>query len=217
MINPLSSSFSIEKGGKWLLTPFLLALMLVCVVGAPRPATADSGTLSFTATDPCDQNNPQSLQYMLIQAATSNTAAAVIMAQQTYRQLPVTDMSKCILRVVTYFQTIKDLLTSVTSAVAMVVLGVLSAVLNQVCQFIVTGINALLSSVCIPVPKLDFNLNMSMPGMPTTSCDGMSLMNYMSVSGSTQNLPSPVSNYSIQNMMLMTPKKPSKPLSIPVF
>lgn len=58
---------------------------------------------------------------------------------------------------------------------AAIIYEVVSYIETSVCQYIATEVNNLLNSVCLPLPKLGFNINMQQPRSVT--CNGLSLGN----------------------------------------
>ena len=160
----------------------------------------------------------------LTMAALNFQKQSVAAVQNTFRQMKTNSMlgdgtggilgggsAACMLKIMTYFNTIAGILNSTLGLIAAVIMGVLYAVLNYVCEFVVTAINNLLASICLPVPNL--GLNLKLPSLQHDTCAGISLQNFISVSGGMSGMPA----YSIPNMSLLVPRSSPSTTTIPVF
>jgi hypothetical protein len=112
-----------------------------------------------------------------------HTQASKLIVQETYNKMEYKSSAGCILKIKGYFDVLAGILSGTLSLVATAILNALYAVLNMVCKYIVTSINNLLASVCLPIPNL--SLSMSLPSLKIQSCDGISLQNLISVKGTT--------------------------------
>ncbi len=132
--------------------------------------------------------------------------AAIAAAQESYRAMEVTDLSACLIRLETYFDAIKNILAftfdGILSSVAILVMNVLQGLLSAACEYVVNGINNLLASVCLPVPNLSLNLDFNMKSVTRQSCDGLSLLNVMSVNGGGAPFPSALPRLNVNGMSL---------------
>ncbi|MDD5585646.1 MAG: hypothetical protein PHY92_01650 [Alphaproteobacteria bacterium] len=172
--------------------------------GASGPGTGPGKTME--PLNCVDLKLSQSLQMAEISFQTAKIAAI----QQTYNQMQIKDGGACMLKLMTYFNTISEILSGAVSLIGTIVIGVLSKILSSICEFIVTGINNLLASICIPVPNLGFNL--SLPQLTSQSCDGISLQNFISVTGHPAGLPPlSIGGYSMPSMVLPVDGSHGKP------
>jgi hypothetical protein len=201
----------------------LLALLTFClftVLGCFYPAQtwADTAAMSSSSTsslgdgvcdptDPCDPDCTGESGSTRSEAARINdqhnayTTGKIVAAQKQFRSMQIRDGGACMLKLMTYFDQIGKILSGTVSLIGSILIGIITKILTSVCEFIVTGINNLLASICIPVPKLGFSL--SLPQLQAQSCDGVSLQNFISVRGSSSGLP-PIGfgGYSIPVMSL---------------
>ena len=173
---------------------------------------------AHTVSDPdCPEDasseNPNSFGGVLYQAHSENIKARIAATQRVFRDMKYKDKAGCILQIMTYFESIQSILAGIVSVVAVIILGVINAILGKICEFIVTGINNLLSMICLPVPNL--GLSLSLPSLQRETCDGMSLGNFMSVSGGYSGYGGAFPG-SLNPMMLMEPRK-ARRTTVPVF
>ncbi len=126
--------------------------------------------------------------------------ATIAATQQAYRKMTVTDLHACIMKLQTYWNVIKGLLTASLDGIALLIVALLQGLLTQVCNMIVNAINSLLAAICIPVPSL--NLSLSVPSLASESCDGVSLLNFMSINGAGSPFPSSLPLMKINGMSL---------------
>ncbi|MDD5585647.1 MAG: hypothetical protein PHY92_01655 [Alphaproteobacteria bacterium] len=199
----------------------LAAFCLFAVLGvlSPTQAWAAPAVLSPSSTssassdgvcdpeDPCDPDCDGESDGTMSEAARMNamanayTTGAMAAAQTQFRSMQIKDGGACMLKLMTYFDQIGSILSGTITLIGAILIGLLKTILTSVCNFIVTGINNLLASICIPVPNLGFSL--SLPQLTSQSCDGISLQNFISVTGHPSGLP-PLSfgGYSIPVMSL---------------
>jgi len=89
---------------------------------------------------------------------------------------------------------IKMLVNFANTIVSQIVNMVLS-LLNSVCQFIANTVNNVLSMMCLPLPNLNFGLDLAISSN-RESCDGISLANLVSVyGGSPLSMPTTIPGY----------------------
>jgi len=154
------------------------------------------------------------LQRALTLAAMGFKSAATAAALEVYRKLKYNDKSNCLLQITTYFDAITNILQSSISLLAGIVFGILNAVLSKVCEFIITGINNLLvMKDCLPVPNL--GLSLSLPSLQRKTCKGVSLGDFISVSGGYSGYGGAFPG-SLNPMMLMEPRR-ARRTTVPVF
>jgi|GEM_PF-1234027 len=88
----------------------------------------------------------------------------------------------CINDVFRFFNTLAQFtLTDLAAAIVSIVLAVLEDLLNQVCQLVLQAVTNVLTMICLPLP--DLSLRFKIPGLDNTSCDGVSLADYVKVVG----------------------------------
>jgi hypothetical protein len=102
-----------------------------------------------------------------------------------------TKYMECIITISGYFnviQNILQILTGLKDTIAGLIMAVVVKILDFACEYVVAGINYLLASACLPMSSLDLNLDL--PGMPSTTCDGLSLLDLMQAHGTfSTNIP----------------------------
>jgi hypothetical protein len=164
-----------------------LGLCLAFLLVAPQIAHAEN-SMTTEANDLCNE---------LIARSQAHDAAAQVRVADTWNQQLSADRSnptknlhnkisseRCLDRHFTFLETIRDLLNGLKGLITSIV-NYLKSLLNQVCQFVATTINNVLSSVCIPVPKLSLSLSLSSLSASSKSCDGLSLSNVLKIDSNT--------------------------------
>lgn len=102
--------------------------------------------------------------------------------------------SYCLDMVFSSLDIIKMLVNFANTIVSQIVNMVLS-LLNSVCQFIANTVNNVLSMMCLPLPNLNFGLDLAISSN-RESCDGISLANLVSVyGGSPLSMPTTIPGY----------------------
>ncbi len=191
----------LDKTPRFLTASLKTALMLACLLLAipvMMPSLSFAQTLS--AEEECDPGNDKGLQSAMNQASVAYQTAAMTAAEQAYRKMTVTDLSACIMKLQTYWSIIKGLLMATIDGLAALIVALLEGLITQICNYIVTAINNLLASICIPVPNLSFSF--SLPSLASESCDGFSLLNFMSINGAGSPFPAGMPRMNINGMSL---------------
>ena len=178
----------------------LVCLLFVCAVVPMGQAYAQAGR-PLSAEEDCDHQRAGSLQSSYNQSSVAWQTAAMTAAEQAYREMKVTDLAGCMITLRTYFDWIKNILNaSLLDPIAALLMGLMRTFLNYICEYVVNSINNLLEEICIPVPSLSFSF--SLPSLTSKSCDGLSLLNLMSVNGAGTPFPSALPRLNVNGMSL---------------
>jgi hypothetical protein len=170
-----------------------LALLLIagcCATLAPAHATDLMTTPDYK---PCGDDD-DSLYKQMQKANQAYITGAMFNANETYRKHNIEQgYLDCIITISGYFnviQTILEVLIGLTNTIAGLIMAVLVKIMEFACEYVVAGINYLLASACLPIPSLGLDLNFNLPGMPSTTCDGISLLDFFQAQGTfSTNLP----------------------------
>lgn len=174
--------FITVKGVRILGLGLLAALVLgVGLMAQPKTLHAEDA-MEYTFEEDCENvDNKDGFTGAILEANRAYVAGAIKVANDTFRQHRTNSYASCMIKIIDYFDKIKLLLSSVIGMLGAIILALVAAILNWACQYVVNAINALLASVCLPIPSIGFSL--SMPGTPSASCDGFSLLNLMQAQG----------------------------------
>ena len=175
-----------DKKNLWRFAPVLCGLIALLVCFAPALVHAAETVPGAPPEYNCDPNTP-GFQKSFVDVNTKFFRFQAGVEQKAYREMQLKDSGACMIKIMGYFDVIGKILTGTLSVVAAVIFGAVSMLINYVCQAIVTEINNLLASVCLPLPKLGFNL--TLPQLQQQSCDGISLQNVISVQGFSNGIP----------------------------
>lgn len=160
----------------------LLGVLIVLFTSlAPQPVHAEPTLEELRKVFNCDPDVVGSTANLMREGNKKDTQRRVAAYQDVFRKMEYKSSSGCIREIIGYFDILKNILSGTLSLVATAVLSLMNWLVSYVCKFIITGINNLLASVCLPVPNL--NLSMSLPSLESKSCDGISLQNVISVRG----------------------------------
>jgi len=80
-----------------------------------------------------------------------------------------------------FFETLIGLLEGLDGVILGIIKTMIETLLEKVCEYVATGINSLLEMICIPLPDISLP-SFSLPGFSGTSCDGISLADFVTVS-----------------------------------
>jgi hypothetical protein len=150
---------------------------------APSPVRAATTEAELKKVFNCDPEVDGSLGQSFREGNKKDTMRRAAVIQDTYRQMNYKSSSGCIIKIMGYLDVIQKVLSGALSLIATAVLGLVTWLIGYVCKYVVTTINNLLASICLPIPNL--SLSMSLPSLQSKSCDGISLLNVISVKGSS--------------------------------